>query len=134
MNVLTKRYQSEPKALRLMRSDIRFCARADGFSETEVGEIVIASGEAFTNAIEHGHVPGSGVDVIYSSDGNEIVITIKDAGGGLEPSQKTWNKIVDRPHGGGRGRLIMKALMDDVVMHIDPGDGTTVVMRIGLSA
>jgi len=93
----------------------------------------MASGEAFVNAIEHGHVPGSSVDVNYSSDERALTISIKDAGGGLDPAEKTWNSVVNKPFPGGYGRLMMRALMDDVCTHIDPGDGTTVVMRKDLT-
>ena len=112
-----------------MRADIKKCALTDGLSEAEVAEVLVASGEAFTNAIEHGHVPGSTVEVTYTCDALEVVITISDKGGGLEASQRTWRKIVDKPHSGGWGRIIMDAMMDEVVIRIEPGAGATVVMR-----
>jgi len=112
-----------------MRGDIVGFARTCGFSEREVNDIAMASGEAFVNAVEHGHVPGSSVDVMYSSDERALTISIKDAGGGLDAAEKTWNSVVNKPFPGGYGRMMMRALMDEVFTHIDPGDGTTVVMR-----
>ena len=129
MRRFVKQYASEAKAVRVMRDDITRFAGVCGFSGDTVNEICIASGEAFINAVEHGHVPGSSVDVAYSSDERGMTISIKDAGGGLEPSEKTWKSVVDKPYPGGYGRLMMGALMDEVITHIDPGDGTTVVMR-----
>jgi anti-sigma regulatory factor (Ser/Thr protein kinase) len=129
MKRFVKRYASDPKAVRIMRADIVGFARTCGFSDPEINEIAMASGEAFVNAVEHGHVPGSSVDVKYSSDERALTISIKDAGGGLDPEEKTWNSVVNKPFPGGYGRLMMRALMDEVFTHIDPGDGTTVVMR-----
>lgn len=129
MKRLIKQYASEPKTVRLMREDITEFARTCGYSDDTVNEIGMASGEAFMNAVEHGHVPGSSVDVAYSSDERGLTISIKDEGGGLELSEKTWNSVVDKPFPGGYGRLMMNGLMDEVVTHINPGDGTTVVMQ-----
>jgi anti-sigma regulatory factor (Ser/Thr protein kinase) len=124
-----KQYASETKAVRCMRDDIAAFARACGFSDDMVNEISIASGEAFINAVEHGHVPGSSVDVAYSSDEHGLTMSIKDAGGGIPLSEKTWKSVIEKPNPGGYGRIMMNALMDEVITHIDPGDGTTVVMR-----
>jgi anti-sigma regulatory factor (Ser/Thr protein kinase) len=132
MKRFVKQYASKPEAVRLMREDITKFARISGCSDAAINEIAMASGEAFINAIEHGHVPNTSVDVAYSIDEKELVIEIKDAGGGLEASQKTWKSVIDKPEVGGYGRIMMNALMDEVSTHIDPGDGTTVVMRKSL--
>jgi anti-sigma regulatory factor (Ser/Thr protein kinase) len=128
MKRFVKQYASETKAVRRMRDDIAEFARTSGFSD-EMSEISIASGEAFINAVEHGHVPGSSVDVAYSSDEHGLTMSIKDAGGGIPLSEKTWKSVIEKPNPGGYGRIMMNALMDEVITHIDPGDGTTVVLR-----
>jgi anti-sigma regulatory factor (Ser/Thr protein kinase) len=133
MKEFVKQYESEPRAVRRMREDIVDFARTCGFSDDDVEEIATASGEAFVNAVEHGHVPGSSVDVMYSSDERSLTISIKDAGGGLDASKRTWNSVVNKTSPGGYGRIVMNALMDDVSTSVDPGDGTTVLMRKDLT-
>jgi serine/threonine-protein kinase RsbW len=101
-------------------------------NEEEISEILTAAGEATANAIEHsGAASGVGVDVTgdvsrLGEPGNgarEVRITVRDRG--------SW-----RPRrgntGGGRGLVLMRALMDDVDVVPSP-EGTTVSMTRELS-
>jgi anti-sigma regulatory factor (Ser/Thr protein kinase) len=116
---------SEPGELAAMRGLLRRWLRnADG-DETEIAEILTATGEAAANAIEHGGSIAGGppFEVTGSFDGDAVEIVVRDSGGG-------WRER--RSSEGGRGLVLMRALMDSV--DVDKGDeGTTVRMsrRIG---
>ena len=81
-----------------------------------VDEILLATGEAMANALEHGRPP---VTMTLSwAEGGEVAITIQDGG--------RWRIA---PDGGSRGLglPIMSTLMDDVT--VDTADGTRVVLK-----
>jgi anti-sigma regulatory factor (Ser/Thr protein kinase) len=124
-----KKYGSVPESVREVRQDIVNFACICGFSDREISEITVATGEASTNAIEHGHVPESAVELECWFESDELWISIEDAGGGLATGEKTWTRAV-RKHGqGGYGLLIMKAFMDDVDLGTLPGGGARLTMR-----
>jgi PAS domain S-box-containing protein len=111
---------SEPGELAALRALLRRWLRnADG-GEVEIAEILTAVGEAAANAIEHGGSIAGGppFEVVGSFDGEDVEIVIADSGG--------WRE--GRRSEGGRGLMLMRALMDAV--EVEPGsDGTTVRMR-----
>jgi PAS domain S-box-containing protein len=86
-------------------------------------DVLVAAGEAMTNAIEHGHRdrPGGPVALYAATVGDRLELTVADSG--------TW-KPPD-PAGSslrGRGIMLMRGLMDEV--SIAPGaEGTTVRMH-----
>jgi PAS domain S-box-containing protein len=111
---------SEPGELAALRALLRRWLRnADG-GEVEIAEILTAVGEAAANAIEHGGSIAGGppFEVVGNFDGEDVEIVIADSGG--------WRE--GRRSEGGRGLMLMRALMDAV--EVEPGaDGTTVRMR-----
>jgi anti-sigma regulatory factor (Ser/Thr protein kinase) len=86
-------------------------------------DVLVAAGEAMTNAIEHGHRdrPGGAVALYAATLGDRLEVTVADSG--------TW-KPPD-PAGSslrGRGIMLMRGLMDEV--RIAPAaQGTTVRMH-----
>ncbi len=109
---------AQPGELASMRALLRrWLGRADG-TEEEVAEILIAAGEAATNAIEHGgnDVPFEVAGVV---DGDEVDITVTDRGSWREKSPE---------RGGGRGLALIRELMDEVEV-TRAADGTTVRMK-----
>jgi PAS domain S-box-containing protein len=111
---------SEPGELAALRGLLRRWLRNADSDETEIAEILTAVGEAAANAIEHGGSIAGGppFEVTGSLDGDDVEIVIADSGG--------WRE--GRRSEGGRGLMLMRALMDSV--EVDPGtDGTTVTMR-----
>ena len=107
-----------PAELASMRALLRrWLSRAPG-SDEDVAEILTATGEAAANAIEHG-AGDEPFEVVGVLEDGEVQITVSDRGAWREKSP-------DR--GGGRGIVLMRALMDEV--EVDPGaEGTTVRMR-----
>jgi anti-sigma regulatory factor (Ser/Thr protein kinase) len=97
-----------------MRATLRAWLRPRA-GATETDEILLATGEAMANALEHGRPP---VTMTLSwAEGGQLAITIHDGG--------SWRIA---PDGGSRGLglPIMSTLMDDV--RVDTADGTRVVL------
>jgi PAS domain S-box-containing protein len=111
---------SDPAELAAMRSMMRRWLRHGSGSESEIAEVLTATGEAAANAIEHGGAVGGGppFEVAGALDGDEVEITVRDHG--------SWRPGTRAE--GGRGLVLMRALMDSV--DVVPGaDGTVVRMR-----
>jgi PAS domain S-box-containing protein len=111
----------DPDALAATRRMLRRWLVEMGAGPEEVGSIVMAANEAWQNAIEHGHdfahVP---VSVRFQREDDEVVVTVRDAGGRGRPPGDP-----DR----GRGIALMQGLMD--ATHLDLGShrGGVAVLR-----
>jgi len=99
-----------------------------GFGDEDVMKISMAVREAAVNAVLHGNAydPGKKVSLVFERTGDDLVITIKDQGTGLD-----MNKIPDplAPENlmktSGRGIFIIRSFMDEV--QINPtGTGTEI--------
>jgi anti-sigma regulatory factor (Ser/Thr protein kinase) len=92
-----------------------------GAAPDEMAAIVMASNEAWQNAIEHGHdfapVP---VSVRFERQDDEVVVTVRDAGGRGRPPGDP-----DR----GRGIELMRGLMDSTRLDLGSHRGGVVVLR-----
>ena len=85
-------------------------------------DVLIATGEAVANAIEHGHrdSPGGTVSLRATALVDRVLVTVVDTG-----VWKTPRPDVDITRG--RGVTLMKALMQDVSI-VPNANGTTVHM------
>jgi serine/threonine-protein kinase RsbW len=92
-------------------------ASESGFGEDEVLQIAMAVREAAVNAVLHGNAydPAKKVNLDFERTGQDLVITIRDQGKGLDPAS-----IPDplAPENllktSGRGIFLMRSFMDDV--------------------
>lgn len=102
-----------------MRALLRRWLRHVEATDRDLSEILVATGEAAANAIEHGSESADrSFQVSGLAAGGEVELTVIDSG--------HWRP--SRADGRGRGLVMMRALMDDV--EVSPGpDGTTVRMR-----
>ncbi|HEX2071267.1 MAG TPA: SpoIIE family protein phosphatase [Thermoleophilaceae bacterium] len=116
---------SEPGELAALRALLRRWLRNGDGDETEIAEILTATGEAAANAIEHGGSIAGGppFEVTGRLDGGEVEIVVRDSGGWRERQRSE----------GGRGLVLMRALMDSVDVDRRP-NGTTVTMRRTIGA
>jgi serine/threonine-protein kinase RsbW len=88
-----------------------------GFGDEDVMKISMAVREAAVNAVLHGNAydPGKKVTLVFERTGDDLVITIRDQGSGLDPK-----KIPDplAPENlmktSGRGIFIIRSFMDEV--------------------
>jgi PAS domain S-box-containing protein len=115
-NRIESSFEPVPEALSSMRGLLRRWLRWAGAGEQETAEIVIACGEAATNAIEHAGAVGElPFEVSGDLAGRHVAVTVRDHGAWRTP------RAGDR----GRGLSLMRALMDTV--EVSPGpDGTRV--------
>lgn len=97
-----------------------------GADLTTCDDVVLASSEAVANAAEHGSGGDPGAHVLLrarvepAGRGDTVVVEVRDRGQWREPRP---GRTAER----GRGLTIMRALVDQV--QVQPGDGTTVVLR-----
>lgn len=112
-----------PWSLRDIRLAVRRWLSAVGAAPHTVADLLIAVGEASTNAVEHAYGPEGGtVTVHLELQWPDVIATVGDTGRWRPPRGE------DR----GRGTLFMRNCSDD--LRIDHGPtGTTVVIRHGLA-
>jgi PAS domain S-box-containing protein len=111
----------DPDALAATRRMLRRWLAEVGAAPDEAASIVMAANEAWQNAIEHGHdfahVP---VNVRFDREDDEVVVTVRDAGGrGTPPGDP------DR----GRGIALMQGLMDDTRLDLGTHRGGVAELR-----
>jgi serine/threonine-protein kinase RsbW len=101
------------------RTATRIASEA-GFDEDEVMRIAMAVREAAVNAVLHGNAydPGKKVTLAFERIGQDLVITIRDQGKGMD-----LNKIPDPLAAenllktSGRGIFLIRSFMDEVQIH-----------------
>ena len=99
----------------------------------EIADIKTAVSEAVTNAIIHGyHEPEQKVELLCQICGDEVSITVSDAGAGIADVSKAMEPFyTTKPEleRSGMGFSFMEAFMD----RLEPGKGTSVhmVRRLG---
>jgi serine phosphatase RsbU (regulator of sigma subunit)/anti-sigma regulatory factor (Ser/Thr protein kinase) len=112
-----------PWSLRDIRLEVRRWLSMVGAAPRTVADLLIAVGEASTNAVEHAYGPDGGTVTVHMElQPPNVLATVRDTG--------RWRP----PHGVGRGRgiLFMRNCSDD--LRIDHGQsGTTVVIRCHLT-
>ncbi|HZA15379.1 MAG TPA: SpoIIE family protein phosphatase [Pseudonocardiaceae bacterium] len=108
-----------PWSLRDIRVAVRRWLSAVGAAPRAVADLLIAVGEACTNAVEHAYGPGGGTVTVHMElQLPDVLATIRDTGRWRPP----------RGEGRGRGMLFMRNYSDD--LRIDHGPtGTNVVIR-----
>ena len=110
---------SIPTSLAEIRAAVRRWLSTAGAPRDVAEDMLVAIGEACSNAIEHAYGPGGGtvqVRLVYNPP--EVVATIRDSGEWRPP----------RGSNRGRGTALMHALSDGAEIDHSP-DGTTVTLR-----
>ena len=117
--------ESDPSQLAVLREELRPWLRAHGLDEQESQDVLVAVGEAASNAIEHPRDAQSAVIRVEGNvSGDELVIRVSDSG--------RWREQVEAGSRG-RGLSLMQSLMGDVQI-VESDAGTEVVLRRGLPA
>lgn len=108
-------FSGERRNVPLARNAVAGFARICGFSSEEIADIRIASGEALSNAVEHGHNHrSSGFSVRCSFNDDELTIEIRDNGDGFLPPSAFVPEATPEEVERGFGILLMRRLMDRV--------------------
>src|SRR5579872_76258 len=105
-----------PASARVLRQALRRLALSFGLSETQTFDMLVATGEAISNAIEHAYGVKEGtVRVRGFREDDALVIEVQDRG--------RWRPAQDS--GRGRGLPLMRALMQTVTLE-NTKEGTLV--------
>ena len=121
---LALRLTAEARNLVQVRGALRRWLRENGVSDTDVNEVLVATGEACANVVQHA----------YSDrvDAGRLDVEARLADGGLEVLVRDhgqWRPAADR--GGGWGLQLMRALMDEVdVDHTSTGTDVHLRRRV----
>jgi GAF domain-containing protein/anti-sigma regulatory factor (Ser/Thr protein kinase) len=117
--VLRLRVAARPEELAAIRRLLRTWLLDAGGDRRAIEAVLLASGEACTNAIEHAYGPGDQTfELEAARDGDDVVLEIRDSG--------RWRPA--RGQNRGRGLGLMETFMDEV--EVSPTEtGTAVRMR-----
>jgi anti-sigma regulatory factor (Ser/Thr protein kinase) len=118
---LELRLQARPECVPVLRARLQAWLEDVGARKSEAFEVLLATTEAFANAVEHPDEPTSHlVEIKASVTGGWVTISIHDHG--------TWQSEQTRKEQGGLGLIIIEALMDNFHVESDV-DGSTVTMQ-----
>jgi PAS domain S-box-containing protein len=114
-------FEADASHLAPSRAALRSWLARAGVEPDQIQDVLIATGEAVANAIEHGHRERAGVVTLRAAAVvDRLQVTVTDTG-----VWKTPREIADISRG--RGLTLMRGLMEDFTIHSDEA-GTTVHM------
>jgi serine/threonine-protein kinase RsbW len=106
-------------------------AKGLGYTEEQCHDIELAVREVVANAVLHGNRsdPGKRIFLTAAGEPSGLVIHVRDEGQGFDPSSipdpREAEGLVQES---GRGLLLIKASMDEVVVQQTPDGGTEVIL------
>lgn len=108
-------------------------AQESGFSEDEIGKIILAVDEACTNIIKHAYKysPEGEIKITITFDSNKLVISIVDHGNHFDPNvipEPDIKEYYKQKKSGGLGMFMIKKLMDEVVYSTTTGNKNQVTL------
>jgi len=125
----TFKLDSCSEELKPLRENLRPLITKAGFGEKDVESLLIAIGEAVTNAIRHSYQcePGREIQVTFEETPEKIVFRVRDFG------QKIKVCDVKEPtlppvKGGGLGIYFMKTIMDELEYNTAHAQGNELIM------
>lgn len=123
---------SRLEAMGSVQARLDAALRRLGLDDEARHRIGLATHEAVVNAIVHGNRrdPDRTVQVQLARDGEDLVIRVADQGAGFDPAGVADPLLPEnllRP--GGRGLLLMRALMDEVGHRPGMTGGTVATLR-----
>jgi serine/threonine-protein kinase RsbW len=117
-----------PESVPLIRARVQEVARAVGFAEPAVRDVLIAVSEAATNALKYGSPRGAAdtILVAWRVAPDRLILQVRDCGCGFDPLAVPL-PVPEQLQEGGMGVYFIRALMDEVSFEHD-GTGMTVQM------
>lgn len=122
---------SDPSYCREARNRVKRVAESAGLGGNWLRDVMVAVGEAVSNAIRHGHSGQSDSCFTVSCIANSerISVSVSDGGSGFEMSDiPTFEDALMLEHG--RGIHCMNALMDEVSYSFEGGTSVRLVKRV----
>ena len=121
------------ESLAPVRAFVRSESVLAAFPEDRVFDLVLATDEAISNLVEHGHPPSGSAEfsVSFEFDGQTASVTISDTGVSFDPADRPVFKfsgdLDDRPIGGIGWRLILEAV--DAVEYTTSSAGNRLTLK-----
>ncbi len=126
---------SDPRGLAKIRARVGAWAEGLGWSDRQVGEIVLALDEAVTNVIRHSYNDDPRQRILVSADmiddpdhGEGVEIRVRDFGRQVDPTL-IHGRDLDVVRPGGLGVHIMRAMTSTIEYQPAEGGGTLLIMR-----
>ena len=133
MTTFLATYTSAFDSVAVARRAVGVFAQSRGFASSDVSDIVLAVGEACSNAVEHGHTAKGQIIVRCTFENDTLTVEIGDRGRGFDEKRALESSIPAEFLGRGRGIPIMRAVMDGV-RYETTKIGTTVFLEKRLIA
>lgn len=102
-----------PGTCRQVRNEVAEFAREIGFDQTAIDDVKLAVGEAISNAVRHGAVCDSSIDVQCRDHGGVLTVVIRYPSSVFDPDSVPAPTFSSAPEGG-MGIHFMKLVMDRV--------------------
>jgi len=117
----------KPEYVGTVRMAISSLANNVGFDVEAIEDIKVAVSEACTNAIRHGKQENGSFEVSCEMEKDKLVVSVIDQAGGYDQNAYC-EPCLSLPKEGGLGIFIIKALMDEVDIFTELGEGTKIKM------
>jgi serine/threonine-protein kinase RsbW len=123
---ISKRILSRTDSLVEVREFVDAAARAFGFSEEDIANIILAVDEACTNIIKHAYqyAVDKEIEISIFQSTRSFEVRIYDTGKAFDPSSihaPNLKEHIGHKRRGGLGVYLMKRLMDKVEYSFHPG-------------
>lgn len=122
---------SEASCCREARNRVMRVAESAGLGGAWLRDVMLAVGEAVTNAVRHGHSgqPDSCFSVSCIANSERISISVSDSGPGFKMGEvPSFEDALMMEHG--RGVHCMNAIMDEVSFNFEGGTSVRLVKRV----
>ncbi len=123
---------ADPRNGRYVRERIEHFARDHAVADADIGDFLLAIGEALANAFEHAQAPPPKVVEAncWIADDDRLIATIDDSGIGFAGPDVAVEPVAtpDPLAVRGRGLAIMQRCTDYVAVRNRPGRGTSVLL------
>jgi len=125
--------QSDLNLMQSVKMFVKDVVVKDGFDEETALDIELAVDEALTNVVEHAYQFDDSrfVGMTLALEEDRVVVTVVDFGKPSAPRETVTEEVVDdfsKRLRRGRGRLLIRKLMDDVEYETMPGVQNKLVM------
>ena len=117
----------KPEYVGTVRMAISCLANNAGYDVEAIEDIKVAVSEACNNAICHGKNDNGIYEVSCELEKDRLVVSVVDQAGGYDQNEYLEPSLTI-PKEGGLGLFIIKALMDEVDIFTEIGEGTKIKM------
>ncbi len=137
MNVIRLQIPAQAEYIDIVRLCVYGLGNSLGFTYEAIEDMKVAASEACNNAVINArHIDGSGIiDICFESDPSGLTIKVEYSGNSFKDTDSLGNgKSFTAAHvkdlnNSMLGLYLMQALMDEVTLNTNAGQGTEVIMK-----